>query len=132
MNQQQIQISLTNNQTVPAEGPKCIPLVVNFQTPANSEQDLDLLLTEQQGYMTMIQTVFIDMSGSANTLSIVIKGSNQVIVAKAHTQGYYPVLCPNPSGFRFLLSNGGAPATGDLVPVFLINVPIAGVQWASQ
>lgn len=76
----------------------------------------------------MVQTLFIDLTGIANNLLVTIKGSGQQILAKAATAGYYPVLCPNVPEFQF----DSTPTPGQKpIPVFLINVPIAGVVWAT-
>jgi hypothetical protein len=113
------------NQTVPDEGPKVIPLILNF-SGAVTEYDLDLLLQQEQTLISMIQTVFVDLSEASNDLQMTIGVGtvNQTIDAKAGSQGYYPVLCPNPPKINFSVETGG-----DIVKVFLINVPIAGVVW---
>jgi hypothetical protein len=116
-------VQLTRNQLVPDEGPKAIPLLLDY-TGAVTEYDLDLLQTIQQGFISMVQTLYIDLSQSSNDLTVVVNGSNQIVVAKAGTQGYYQVLAPNPAKFAFQSASGGV-----IIPVFLINVPIAGVVW---
>jgi hypothetical protein len=114
-----------NNQEVPDEGPKAIPLLMDFS--AAGEYDVDLTLQQEQGRISMIQTVFIDLSGASNDLTLTLPISGQVIVAKAGTQGYYSVLCPTPPRLNFSMPTSG----GTLVPVFLINVPMSGVTWTS-
>lgn len=113
-----------HNQEVPDEGPKALPLLLDFSGTV-TEYDLDLTNQQQQGYITMIQTIYIDLSRSgAADLTITINGSQQVIKAKAGTQGYYSVLVPNPPKLTFASS-----ASSAVVPVYLINVPVAGVVW---
>ena len=118
---------LLENQQIPSEGPKAQVVLLDFTV--NASQTLSLLLTEQTGFISMLQTIFIDMTGIANNLIVTIKGSGQKIFAKAATSGYYPVLCPNPPELQFdsTVTPGQAP-----IPVFLINAPIAGVVWATQ
>lgn len=117
---------LLENQQIPSEGPKALVFLLDMTT--NASQSLSLLLTEQTGYISMLQTIFIDMTGIATNLIITLKGSGQKIFAKAATQGYYNVLCPNPVELQF----DGTIGAGQLIPIFLINAPIPGVVWASQ
>jgi hypothetical protein len=113
------------SQEVPDEGPKAIPLRLDF-SGTTTEYDLDLTNQQQQGYISMIQTLYIDLSATgAADLVVTMNGSNQVIQAKAGTQGYYSVMCPNPPKLKFTSTADSA-----VVPVFLINVPIAGVTWS--
>jgi hypothetical protein len=124
INQQTVQVSLPQNQQVPNEGPKAIPLLLNFAAAASF--DLDLTLTQEQGYISMIQTLFIDMSEASDPLIVTVNGTNQKIMAAIGTQGYYSVLCPNPPRFTFANASGS-----DVIPLFLINAPIPGVVWSS-
>jgi hypothetical protein len=113
------------NQTLPEEGPKSIPLLLDF-TGSVTEWDVDLLQAEDQKKITSVQTLFIDMTGASGTMTVTIQGTNQLIVALKNTQGYYPVLCPYPTRLAFVSSSAHI-----IVPVQLINIPIAGVVWAS-
>lgn len=126
VNANQLRNLLLENQLVPSEGPKATVVLLDF-TNTGSYQ-LDGLLLEQLGYQSMIQTLFIDLSNTANALTVTLLGSGQKIVAKARTAGYYPVLCPNPPKIQFDSTTPG----DNPIPVFLINVPIAGVVWATQ
>ena len=116
---------LLENQLIPSEGPKAIPLLLDFTSTGT--YTLSLLLTEQTGFISMVQTIYIDLSNTANSLKVTIKGSGQIIKAAAGTQGYYPVLCPNPVDLQFDSTTPG----DNPIPVFLINVPVAGVTWTS-
>jgi hypothetical protein len=114
------------NQQVPDDGPKAIPLLLDFT--ASAQYNLDLTNQQQQGKISMIQSIYVDLSGNAsNDLTITMPISGQVIVAKAGTQGYYSVLCPNPPRLNFAMATSG----GSVVPVFLLNVPVAGVVWTA-
>lgn len=114
------------NAQVPEEGPKCVPLLFDF-TGSTTEIDLDLTQLIDNRLISMIQTLFIDTTGAAGTLSIKINGSNQTITVKANTQGYYPVMVPNPAKF---VATSTAGATKIFTIVF-INVPVAPGQWAT-
>jgi hypothetical protein len=124
INQQTVQVSLPQNQQVPNEGPKAIPLLLNFVTVAS--YSLDLTYIQESGQISMVQTLFIDASTATADLVVTVNGTNQKIVAAAGTQGYYPVLCPNPPKFAFVNTSGA-----DVIPVFLINAPISGVVWST-
>ena len=117
---------LIPNQTIPDEGPKAIPIRLDFSVAGGSitSYSIDLLITQERALLTMVQTLYIDLSTAVNDLIVTVGGSNQIIQAEAGTQGYYPVLCPNPPKFQFDVA-----APGDVDTVFLINVPIAGVVW---
>ena len=113
------------NRKLPCEGPVAIPIQLDFSgsTPSYS---INLLLQQQQTRISLVQTVWIDMSNSSNDMTVFIPQVNQTIVAKAGTQGYYPVLCPNP------IEMVAAVATqGDINQMTLINVAIAGVVWSA-
>jgi hypothetical protein len=123
-----VNIQQIMNQQVPDDGPKAIPLLLDFTaTTAIDEYDVDLTNQQQQGRISMIQSLYIDLSGATNDLTVTNPISGQVIKAKAGTQGYYSVLCPNPPRLNFTSSTSG----GTLVPVFLLNVPVSGVVWTA-
>lgn len=123
--QGQTRFSVIPNQAIPTEGPKAIPLVLDFSAANNEGIEVDLTMFEQQARMSMVQTLYIDMSQAANPLTVNCNDSGQKIVAKVGTQGYYNVLVPNPAKFRFESVQGST----DNLPVYLINVPIPGVVW---
>ena len=113
------------NRELPCEGPIAVPIQLDFtSTPSYS---LNLLQQQQQTRISLVQTVFVDMSNATHSdLSILIPSVNQNIKAKRGTQGYYPVLCPNPVEMVFSVAS-----SGDIVQVILINVSIAGVVWTA-
>ena len=115
------------NQVIPDEGPKAVPIILDFSGTV-IEYDLNLLFQQQSTLISMVQTIFIDMTGASHDLKVVVGQNvlNQTIYAKAKTAGYYQVLCPNPPQMQFI-----ATALGDIVKLFLINVPIPGVVWAT-
>lgn len=121
INQQQLQVLNIFNQTVPDEGPKTVPLFLDFA--ANADYTLDMSLFQERDFMQLVQTIYVDCSKSASDITITIGQSNQIIIAKAGSQGYYPVLVPNFTRIDF------ASAGGVMIPVYLINVPISGLVW---
>lgn len=113
------------NNTVPQEGPKGIPILLDF-TGAVTEYDLDMTIPQQQNRISMVQTVYIDASASTAGMTIVVQGTNQRVTVKGKTQGYYPVAVPNEPKFQFL-----GTANDALIPIILFNVPIAGINWVT-
>ena len=115
------------NQHIPAEGPRAIPLNMDFTNATGQPSyPIDLSVVQYQTRMSMVQTVYVDLSGTDSPLDIKVEGTNQVIRAKGRTQGYYSVLAPAPTRLTITsLANA-------VIPVSLINVPIAGTVWATQ
>lgn len=122
-------VPLQNNRTynfdAPCEGAKTIPLLLDFG--AFTEYDVDCSQLTQQSQISMIQTIFVDTSNNAAAMVIAVdpNGINQVIVANGNTQGYYPILAPNPLLITF------SSTSGVVQKVQLINAPIAGSVWAA-
>lgn len=113
------------NQDLPEkEGPRTIPLILDFTT--HDSYIIDISQLEQTGKMSMVQTVYIDLSGTDLALLITVRGTGQQIKAKGRTQGFYPVLAPNPTSLTATQPAGAA------IPIQLINVPIVGTVWATQ
>lgn len=113
---------MIQNQNVPDESPKAIPFLIDFSV--NTTWILDLELVMSRTYITMVQTLFLDLSGSANPLKVTVSGSGQVILAKANTQGYYQILASNPVKLQF-----DSTVAPNIIPIQLINVSIPGVVW---
>lgn len=111
-----------NNALVPCEGPRAIRVPLDF-TQAQAF-DVDLSNLQARGFVSMIQSVFIDNSTNASTLTLTINGSGQSITVKANTQTYVQVLCPNPPKFT-------ASSTGNVnsVVIDFLNFPVNFAQW---
>jgi hypothetical protein len=122
-----IQVFPIQNQLVSGpKGPLAVRLYMDFSS--DTEYDVDLQNIQALGQFDLCQTLFIDNSagGSAVTVNIGAKGTpTQTIVAKAGSQGYYNVVCPNPILMQFS-SAGGAPCTA-----LLIDVAIPGMVWST-
>lgn len=125
LNQQLLQISQIQNMYVPSEGPKAIPVNLDYTGGSASPlvYTLDLQNFQSLGNLQMVQTLYVDCSASSNDLTMTMS-SGQVIVAKAGTQGYYAVLCPNPVKIAFSSATSSV-----VIPVFLINTALPGVVW---
>lgn len=115
------------NQDNPTEGPRAVPLNLDFTNATGQPTHLvDLSVQQMQTRMSMVQTVFVDLSGTDSPLTIQCQGTNQTIVVKGRTQGYYNVLAISPTRLQF------TSAANAFVQAVLLNVPIAGAVWATQ
>src|SRR5574337_710353 len=88
-----------DNQQIPNEGSKAVPVLLDFTV--SNQYTLDLQNIQSRGFLSMIQTMYIDMSASDVPMIVNINGSQQNITAKGRTQGYYTVMCPNPVKLTF-------------------------------
>jgi hypothetical protein len=121
INQQQVQIlPIQNQQLVGDKGGLAAFLLLDFTvTP---EWDLDLQQIQGTNQLDLCQTLFIDASQAGADFQAFVPGSQQIIVAKAGTQGYYNVICPNPIKMQFTCAGGQ-------VRVHVLNVAIPGMVW---
>lgn len=119
------------NQTPPSDGGKALALPILDFSLAN-QYSIDAQQLQELGFLSMVQTMWIDMSTSDVAMQVTINGSQQIIVAKGRTQGYYAVMAPNP--VKMVFSCPGGPGldvtTGRVgVRVHLLNIPIAGYTY---
>ena len=113
-----------NVQDVPCEGAKAVPVSLDFSM--NAAYQLNYSNLQQRGFISFVQTIFVDNSqANAGTITITIGGSNQVIVIRPNTQGYYPILMGNVVTITF--SSTGS----NKAQFFLLNVPVAPGQWST-
>lgn len=101
---------------MPEGGPLALPIRLDFS--ANTSYTLDYSNQTARGFMDMVQTIFVDNFGNGAILKITIQGSQQVLQIPAGTQGYFPVICPNPVRIQFD-STGGT-----VQSVILLNFPV--------
>lgn len=119
----QLEVCNTNS-NLPKERARIVPLTCNFASLPNQTQAVSLMYLQQQQQVTAIQSVFIDNSANSFTLSLLINGSEQTIIAQPNTQGYYPVLVA--AVFGFTISSVGSSATSKL---WLLNFPAPAGVW---
>jgi hypothetical protein len=67
--------------------------------------------------------VYIDNSLNGSAFTLTVAGTNMNVTARANSQGWYPLFCPNPPRFTFA-SSGGVN-----VPVFFGNMPMPSATW---
>lgn len=101
---------------VPAEGPRCVPLTLDFTAVTTLELDYGNM--QARNFLSMCQTLWVDNSLSGQILSAYIPGTGQTIKVPAGTQGYFTCLCPNPIHFIFT-STGGV-----VCQVTMCNFPV--------
>ena len=101
---------------MPAEGPKAIPIPLDFS--AFTDYAIDYSNQQKLGFLSMVQTVWVDNSLNAAVLNITIPATQQILKIPAGVQGYFTVLCPNPCKMSFN-STGGVKCQ-----VTLLNFPI--------
>lgn len=112
------------NALVPSEGPKIVPLTLDFTSALSFE--IDLTLAIQQKKIEIVQGVYIDNSRAISTFTIRAQATEQQISVPAGAQGYYPLLAGQLPRF-VCTSNGG------VIPVYIafLNVPVPALQWNS-
>ncbi len=101
---------------VPPEGPKCVPLNLDFS--AANFYEIDYSNMQSRAFLSMCQTLWVDNSLSATVLTIFIPGTAQTLKIPVGVQGYFTCLCPNP--IHILFSSAG----GVVCQVTLCNFPV--------
>jgi hypothetical protein len=113
------------NALVPREGPKALAVSVPFAS-GSGPFTADLTLTQSQGYMSVVQGIYIDNSGNTNdVLNITCSGTGQTIAFPAGGQGYIPLIVAKPSTFTF-----ASEGTANVNAIFL-NVPVPAIIWGA-
>lgn len=115
-----------NNVLIPKEGPVVVPGTLNFENTAEIEISGEMVIT--QGKISFIQGVFIDNADNTDKLTLTIGNTNQRIVCPANSQGYFPLLTPNPPIIVARTTQGG----GQIIPLFFYNVPIQSIVWTTE
>jgi hypothetical protein len=114
------------NQTIPKEGPVCVPLgPFNFSTGAS--YNVNLTTFQQLGRISVVQGMFVDNSGNTSNLVVTCLITGQSVTVAPLTQGYYPLLSVNP--FNFVVSSAGAVNFNAVIYVY--NVPIPPAVWSA-
>lgn len=106
---------------VPAEGPKVIPLALDFSVQGSFEFDIQMQLSLAQ--ISCIQSIYVDNYDSAAPLVIELPSTQQRIVVPAGNQGFWPVLADLNGTIIF--------SSADTIPcrVHLMNFSSAQANW---
>lgn len=113
------------NKAIPSDGGVGIPVVEVI--PAAGAVYHDFGLEQTTGAIGFVQSVFIDNSANANAYTLQVAGTQQQIIVKGHTQGYYPVV-PFTGTFQWTSSMNA----GGTVNLIFMNVKFEAAQWATQ
>lgn len=111
------------NALIPKEGPKAIPF--NFDFSVQPSYAVDLQNQQARGFISMVQTIWIDNSLNDQPVSILFDVIGQNVKFGPRWQGYFPVMVVNPP--KFLISSPG----GQTTQVVLMNVPFPAGNWGS-
>ena len=114
----------TFNGLFPKEGPKALAVNCDFST--DTEFDIDLQSAADEAKLQSVQTVYVDNRLNAADMVLTISISNQTILAKANTQGYYPVLAPPGAKYKATMAAGTA-----ITQLQFLNFVMAGIVWAA-
>lgn len=98
---------------------------INFDSEPNLKKDFDLSLLSDTQDFNMIQTVFIDNADNDGEVIILIHDTQQKIVAKPKTQGYYPILAFK--RLKFSVKHTGTKKVS--VPIYMLNFIISQGAW---
>lgn len=113
----------TQNLLVPSEGPRAIPLLLDFSL--SESYSLNLQNSQELFRVTMIQGIFIDNAKSATNVLVSCPVTGQVIVVAPGHQAYKTLFCPYPSQINFFS------ASGIVLKFQLTNFPVVNDDWST-
>jgi len=111
-----------NTPQAPKNDPRTLPLTFDFSTGLSFSVDLESQWS--RAIMDLVQCAYFDNLGNTTRVDWVSDVTKQRVSIPAASQGYIPLLVPNPPKFT-VTSNGG---TG-ICTVFLLNVPMPTIVW---
>jgi hypothetical protein len=112
------------NQLVPAEGPKFVTQIVPFLSSGPGAYGIDFTQMVKQGFIALIQSVWVDNTGNASELTISPENTAFVLRVPAATQGWFAV--PGVQNPKFIVYSAGTDAD---VPLMFFNVPVPPQFW---
>lgn len=123
VNDQNLQFFDTMNRAVPCEGPRTVPLTLDF-----SLADTYYVTTQQMTNLqrlSMIQAVYLDNAGQATPLICISPTTGQRVIMAPGKQGYRNMLCPNPGQLNFVSESGA------ILKVQILNFPVIDSEWST-
>ena len=123
IDQSQLAFYTVNSMRVPAEGPKSVPITLDFSL--TTIYTLNLQNMQSRNFLSMVQSLYIDNSGNTAPIVVTFPGTQQNITLAAGRQMYVTVLCANPASMQ------SYSAGGVLVYVALLNFPVSNSSWPS-
>ena len=117
-------LQAVQNTFSPPEGPKALPLALDFATDPQPFLYVADLYNHGPGYpgLSGLQTLYVDNTNGAGDMTVNVEGSGQKLKIKAGMQGFYPVISPKQGRIIFTGSGG-------LVTVLLLNFTVAAYEW---
>ena len=121
-------ISVGNQQTtiynslMPKEGPKSVNLALDFSTQTSIT--VDFTLATMQTVISVVQSLWCDNSQSAAEIDFEIENTGQVIRVPAGSMATLPVIAASKP--KILVTS----ASGLIIPVLFLNVPLPSAVWA--
>jgi len=110
------------NALIPREGPKAIPVLIDFSVTPTYQIDLQQVFSLAR--MTILQTLWVDNSANTGVVNITVSTINQTIKVPPSSQGYYPLLSgPEPT---LTVSSVG----GGKIQIHLLNIPVQSQTWS--
>lgn len=109
------------NQLVPDENPRSIR--IRYDLVNQDDVIVDLNNAIEAKVISNVQTIYFDNADNPNNVTMQIEVTNQRLIFPAYSQGYIPVLCPNPPKFT-LSSQGG------IGSITMLNVPMPAIIWS--
>lgn len=91
------------NTALPCKGLKTIPILIDFSL--GTTFTLDLSLIQSQAFMDWVQTIYVENSANTSGITITMEASKQVIKFPASSEGYLPILQPNPAKITLTCTN---------------------------
>lgn len=107
---------------VPKEGPRAIPLLLNFGLTTQFTLNLQNVIS--RGFISMVQALWIDNSQNSEQIQINFPNTQQTIRLEAGEQGYVNCLCPNPAQLSFSSISGD-----NGIVIHLLNYPVTNAVW---
>lgn len=117
------------NQMSPADGPKAIPIPLDFSVTAATHQNgvpdytLDYSSQQANAKFSVLQSIYVDNGLNGSSLTVTCNGTGQRVTCPANSQGYFMVLCQSPIKLDFE-SAGNVQAS-----VEMLNFPTAVAVW---
>lgn len=103
---------------MPEEGPKCIPIALDFAS--FDTYILDYSNMQQRAFFGLLQTLWVDNFGNGAVITITVPATQQRLVIPAGVQGYFTIVCPNP--IKISINSTG----GTVQQIILLNFPVLG------
>lgn len=116
----------THNMVLPPEGPKVYPNTLDFRG-ANT-QVLDFIAQIQAGFISFVQSIYVDNSLNESPLVIVTDQVQQRVVIPPHACAYMPLVISDSALITFTTTQ----ANNLTVQVCVLNTPVTPYVWSAE